>query len=163
MRPRLVLFTMVLLGAACAAEPEPSIKVCHFASGRPCPADTVCLGSKGNECNYASCDSQDDSDTPVGTAVACAPGETAPVAGGPFNCDPSTIARDPLEGGAFPPPNGVCPLGSLYALDPARASPYLFCVPVEQCEPLPCDPQFAGDGCPADLVCAPASGTCVAP
>jgi len=99
----------------------------------------------------------------VSGAVGCGTGVTAPVPGGPFDCDPSLIARDPAARGGFTPPSGPCPIGSLWALDTTRALPYLFCVPVAQCRPIACDPRYAGDGCPADYVCAAATRTCVAP
>lgn len=154
---RRILFLIAIL-AGCGSEDQ--IEVCHFASGRPCPSDQLCLGEKGDECRYLSCVQ---GEIVSGGAIACSAGTTDPQPGGPFNCDPATVAHDPDAETGFTPPNGACPIGSLYALDPARALPYLFCVPVAQCAPIACDPAFAGDGCPADYVCDGASRTCVAP
>lgn len=157
---RRILFLIAFV-AGCASDPGSEVEVCHFASGRPCPADQLCLGEKGGECQYLSCVQ---GEIVSGGAVACVAGTTDPQAtGAPFNCDPATVPRDPEAESAFTPPNGPCPIGSLYALDPARALPYLFCVPVAQCAPIACDPGFAGDGCPADYGCDGATRTCVAP
>ena len=153
---RALLAATLLCLTACTSN-DPAAHDCHFVSGRPCADGDVCMGAKGDECNYPTCV---DGDLFSG-AVFCQPGTTEPVPGGPFNCDPATIPGG--REGVIIPPNGTCPLGSLYALDPARAAPYLFCVPVAQCAPIPCDPQWNGDGCPADFVCDSGSRTCVAP
>ncbi len=135
------------------------VQVCHFESGRPCPADTVCLGPQGTECNYYVCTS-DGSIT--GTALGCQAGVTDPVSGGPFNCDPATVTREPSEGG-ITPPQGGCFLGALRVIDPSSSVfPFRECVPVSQCLPIACDPQFNGDGCPSGTTCDAATETCVA-
>jgi hypothetical protein len=155
-----LLATATLLLVACTSnDPGQAIEVCHFESGRPCPADTVCLGTQGNECNYFACDVDGQL---VGTAIGCQAGTVDPVAGAPFNCDPATLSNDAAPG-SITPPQGACPLGALYALDPAQPFPFLFCVPVEQCAPIACDPQFDGDGCPSGYGCSAATRTCAAP
>ena len=155
--PAAAVVTAALVAAALVGcEQAADVEVCHFASGRPCRADEVCLGAKGDECNYYVC--QDGA--LIGGAVACSAGEVPAAPGGPFTCDPSAIERAPGTGGFVPPP-APCPLGGLWTIDPARGVPYGACVPVAQCAPLPCDPAFAGDGCPADHVCDAATSTCV--
>jgi len=155
MRVLIVLY----LFAACSNDPGDEVQVCYFESGRPCPADTICLGPQGTECNYYPC--QPDGSI-IGSALGCQAGTTDPVAGGPFNCDPATIVREPAEGG-ITPPQGGCFLGALRVLDPAFPSfPFRDCVPVSQCAPIACDPQFNGDGCPSGYGCDAASRTCTA-
>jgi hypothetical protein len=121
---------------------------CYFASGRPCSVGEVCLGEAGDECNYYTC--QDG--RLIGGAVGCAPGEVPPVAGGPFDCDPSLIT----SGDSTPPPS-PCPLGGLYTIEDGF---FGRCVPVAQCQPLPCNPAFNDDGCPSSYTCDGASSTC---
>lgn len=147
-----------LIAAACSNDAGDEVTLCYFESGRPCPADTVCLGPKGDECNYYTC--QPDGSI-VGTALGCLEGDTEPQpTGAPFNCDPATITREPGEGG-FTPPQGGCFLGALRVIDPSRpVFPFGACVPVEQCLPIACDPRFDGDGCPSGLGCDADSRTC---
>jgi hypothetical protein len=165
---RALFVSLLLLGvtAACNGSGDPGdvdhdappqAAVCHFTSGRPCTADHACMGAKGDECNYYACNDGQ----LLGGAVGCSPGTVEPIAGGPFNCDPASIAL--TQPGLLTPPNGACPIGSLWALDASREIPYLQCVPLDQCVPIPCDPQWNGDGCPGDYVCDAASSTCVAP
>lgn len=157
---RALILLLVIVGVVGC---DGAIEVCHFASGRPCPSDRACLGPQGDECNYYAC--RPEEGVILGTAIACQAGVTEPVAGGPFNCDPATIA---VDRGLLTPPPAPCPLGSLWSihLPPDTGGVYGHwgrCVPVAQCRPIPCDPAFAGDGCPSDHVCAAATRTCVAP
>jgi hypothetical protein len=151
---------LTLLATACAADdpdgPD-AIETCHFVSGRPCEPGELCMGTKGGECNYYTCTR----DGIVGSAIGCFADEVEPVEGGPFNCDPATVVHTSGET-ARTPPNGWCPIGSLYALNPESIIPYLFCVPLEQCAPIACDPQWNGDGCPSGYGCDAATETCVA-
>ncbi|HVK85948.1 MAG TPA: hypothetical protein VM513_17630 [Kofleriaceae bacterium] len=130
---------------------------CYFPSGRPCHLGEVCLGRQLDECNYYSACNDGGL---AGTAIACTHEPIEPVAGGPFLCDPSLIPRNSTRD--FTPPPAPCPLGSLWALDPERELPYIQCVPVAQCEPIRCDPAFAGDGCPSNHECDAVTYTCIA-
>lgn len=148
---RLAAVTAVLLASAACADEDSGPPTCHFASGRPCPAGVVCLGAQGNECNYYTCDADG---ALVGTAIACMPG-TIPASGaGPHDCDPTHVTV-----GVGTPPPAPCPLGGLYTIENGF---YRTCVPVAECRPLPCDPAFAGDGCPSNHTCDAATHTCVA-
>jgi hypothetical protein len=151
---RALIAVVLLIVAACdTREPEIEIEVCHFDSGRPCPADTVCLGSQGAECNYVAC--RDDGSL-ESTAIGCSTDEAPPLTGGPFDCDPGIIVREP---GSLTPPAWTCPLGSLVKIvDNQLTGP---CVPLAQCKPIACDPAFRGDGCPVDHDCDATSRTCV--
>lgn len=155
---RLGLIAAVISAAACAGDDDPGAvpAQCHFASGRPCPPGVLCMAPQGDECNYVYCSVEP---ALVGTAVGCQADTVAPVAGGPFNCDPATVT---LPQHSVTPPPAPCPLGGLYALDPARALPFVQCVPVAQCQPIACDPAFAGDGCPSAHRCDAETRTCVA-
>ena len=137
---------------ACVPEPAPAAEVCHFPSGRPCRDDAVCMGRQGNECNYVSCEEGE----LRSTAVGCGTAEVAPLPGGPFDCDPAVIVRTP---GSLTPPSFPCPLGSLHRVE--NNTVYGPCVPLAQCKPIACDPDFGGDGCPSTHTCDPSSRTCV--
>jgi len=152
------LIASLILVAACGDSSD-DVQICHFPSGRPCPADTVCLGIQGAECNYYTCTPDGDI---VGTALGCLAGDTEPQPGGPFNCDPATVTIEPSQGG-ITPPQGGCFLGALRVIDPSSSVfPFRECVPISQCLPIACDPQFHGDGCPSGTGCDAASRTCVA-
>ena len=150
-----ILITAVLLltTAACDAR-EPEIEVCHFDSGRPCRADTVCLAEQGGDCNYVACREDGSLES---TALGCSSVPARPVPGGPFECDPSMIVREP--GSLTPPGEGPCPLGSLLRVENNELRGP--CVPLAQCKPIACDPVYRGDGCPSEYACDPASRTCV--
>jgi hypothetical protein len=90
-----------------------------------------------------------------GTAVACEPDEVEPGPNPPYHCDPSAISPYTET-----PPQEPCPLGALQAIADGF---YAGCVPVEQCEPLACDPAYGGDGCPIDYMCDETSSTCRLP
>src|SRR5690349_1849565 len=108
-----IRIAIALLVAACSSPSRPrpapdaasEVEVCHFESGRPCRADTVCIGIQGAECNYPTCVDGELTQT----AAGCGFGEVPPVEGGPFDCDPTLIVRKP---GPYTPPL-PCPLGSL--------------------------------------------------
>lgn len=144
-----ISLALILLVAACGDSSDAA--VCHFPSGRPCGPGELCLARAGDECNYVTC-----ADGALqSTAVACQAGTTAPVAGGPFVCDPAQVAL--AQAGTLTPPPAPCPLGSLYALTVTDqfvgGGQFVQCVPLSQCQPIACDPAYAGDGCPTGYGC----------
>jgi hypothetical protein len=128
--------------------------VCHFPSGRPCAAGDICMNVKGSECEPVLCNGETRR-LEVGGAAACVPGQTDPVPGGPFDCDPAHLD---FRGGITPPP-APCRIGALFQINGTTYG--MQCVPVSQCLPLPCDPQYSGDGCPSNYACDATTLTCV--
>jgi hypothetical protein len=147
----LIPVVFLVLAACDTREPEPEVEVCYFASGRPCHSDTFCMSERGAECNLGWCQDGEI----LSTAAGCNFREVPPLPGGPFDCDPTHIARGPVS---FTPPL-PCPLGSLHPVKNGQVN--WQCVPLSQCKPIACDPAFGGDGCPVDHICDPASSTCV--
>jgi hypothetical protein len=122
---------------------------CLFPSGRPCGQQEVCLGTRGNECNYAYCTG----DYMLQSSAVFCTADTVALTGGSYNCDPDSLTI------AFAPPPSPCPLGALYSIVDGR---WGTCVPVSECAPLPCDARYGGDGCPSNYGCDSTSSTCVA-
>jgi hypothetical protein len=143
------LVACFLLAALAGCDDTPP--VCHFPSGRPCPTGAACLNVQGQECSYVACLDG----TLQGAAVACMPGPIQPSGTGPHDCDPSGV---PAPDGLLTPPNGGCPIGGLYTIVNHF---WGTCVPVAECRPLPCDPAYAGDGCPSNHGCDALTRLCV--
>jgi hypothetical protein len=137
--------------AALAACDDTSADACAFESGRACAVGATCLGAQGDECNYATCDIVDGEPRLIATAIGCAAAPIEPAPDGPFVCDPAALDRP------FTPPQAPCPLGGLWTIED---NAWGRCVPASPCEPLACDPEPAGDGCPSLHVCDPATRTC---